>query len=235
VSAERRRLEALGVGLAAVALLVGLALVSGMAAGPGQANLVGSAGAAIHGFLVEAFGPAALLVVALPLVWSLACFGLADSVVALRWSGLASGLLIGLPILAWLAGGEEIAAWWGRTGGGALASGFGRVGSALIVAAGLVAVTVLTLGWSPVSGLGGLARGLASGGRSLRGAAGRTVGLLRRGADRLAGRSGGGGAENPWEAAALVHEGEEEGEEDAAGRSCRPSTSSRCRTRRPGG
>ena len=221
---ERQRREALGVGLSAITLLVGLALASGYLGPPGGGgNLVGPVGAAIHRGLSAALGPASFLVL-LPLAAGAAySFGLTDRAGALRWAVLAVGGALVLPPFLHLAGAEAgRAGWWGVESGRVLGAAFGRVGGLLTTGSLLLALLVLTLGWSPVEGVHGVVRwmGRAYSGTSDAfadaGEGGRS--LLASAADWL--RPGGDGG-NPWEDAARSREeatrpaGSSEGAEDA--------------------
>ena len=195
---ERRRREALGVGLLALAVLTGLALGSGWTGGEG--NLVGPAGAALEDGLHLAVGPLAAVLVLLLAVWSLRCFDLMETGTAVRGSVFLGVLLAAGPPGLFLAGvGEAAAGWWGRAFGEILRAVFGTVGGGLIVAATLVAASVLTLGWSPARGVGGLVGATGRAVSALAAGARRTGAAVRRGADRLRGRVGPGGApSNPW-------------------------------------
>ncbi len=198
---SRRREEALGVGLVALGVLLGLAIIPGeLAAGPGHPNLIGPAGAALARWLGYAFGPSAFLVAVVPVVWGLHCFGLYDRGEAGRWSGFVGALLFLVPAGVWLLAGGAVAepsvhvGAVGRTLGILLAGGFGAVGGLLILAGLLLSVSVLTLGWSPSAGFGRLTRGL-------RGALSGVGRLLRAGGSALGRRREASPPESPWESA----------------------------------
>ncbi len=148
---ERQRREALGVGLAAVGILVTLALVPQLL--PGRAdsgNLIGPAGELLSAGLSTVFGIASVLVAAPAFVWALWCFGVIENRTALRWSLLSVGGMLFLPTGWWFLGGSDAGAGWlGRAAAGVLTAAFGNVGARLIVAALVLALIVLTLGVSP--------------------------------------------------------------------------------------
>jgi S-DNA-T family DNA segregation ATPase FtsK/SpoIIIE len=200
---EKQRAEALGLGLAALGLLVALAIVSGAVASDGG-NLIGPAGGLIHRGLNAAFGVVGVLVTVPAFVWALRSFGLVHDERALRWSILSVGLLITAPTLLWLLSAAGGLSWEGRAGVvgssvGALAlSVFGPVGSLLLTTTLLLALLVLTLAWSPSSSLGTAARVIGSAtrraGNALRAGVGRARERLRDTRDER--------EMSPWEAAA---------------------------------
>jgi S-DNA-T family DNA segregation ATPase FtsK/SpoIIIE len=168
---SRRRQEALGTGLVALGVLLGLAILPPALSSAGEApNLIGPAGAALYRWLAYAFGPMAFLVAVAPVVWGLHCFGLYDQEEAGRWSGFLGALVLLVPAAVWLLRGEasltrgEGIGAIGRTLGILLEGGFGTVGGVLILVGVLLSVSVLTLGWSPSSGLGRLLRGMRAAG-----------------------------------------------------------------------
>jgi len=208
------------VGLVALGLLLTLAILpAALSSGAAGGNLVGPAGAALYRWLSYAFGPTAFLVAALPIIWSLWCFGLAEPETAGRWSAFAATVLALVPTGIWLltgggaAGYRESIGAVGRTFGILLQGGFGTAGGAIILLGVLVALSVLTLGWSPSRGFGGLVRavggGLTGAGRLARAAGGRA-----RTAARAAGGAASGGEPSPWETVRAV--GEEDGAEPEA-------------------
>ena len=203
---ERRRREALGVGLLALSVLVALALVSGWTAGEG--NLVGAAGAALHRWLGRAVGPVSAVLI-LPLVLGgLACFRLLERTTAVRGSIFAAVFLATVPPGLRLLGADvDAGGWWGGVSGELVRAAFGTVGGALVVTALLLASSVLTLGWSPARGVGGLlgAVGRAGGAvaAGLRGAAT----AVRKGGAAAGWLGGGAPADNPWQDAARQQEG----------------------------
>lgn len=166
---ERRRREALGIGLIALGILVSLAVIppvfSGSAA---ERNLIGPAGALLRLGLDAVFGVAAVLVGLPAFAWAGWCLGLAERRTAIRASILIGGTIGTLPAAWWLgaralgAGGER-AGWLGRTIGELLTAAFGSVGAQLIVVAILISIGVLILGWSPVRTVGRTARAIVTG------------------------------------------------------------------------
>ncbi len=157
---ERKRVEALGVGLIALGILVSLAVIPSLLSGAeGEGNLIGPAGALLQSGLWTLFGMAAVLVSLPAFVWAAWCFGLIERSTAMRWSLLLGGALILVPT-AWWLGSESLgrsgvgAGWLGRTAADLLAAAFGTVGAQLIVAALVLSLAVLTLGWSPVRAAG---------------------------------------------------------------------------------
>ncbi len=224
MSEERQRREALGVGLAGSALLLALALVSGLAAPDG--NLVGPAGERLHVWLTAAVGPSALLSVVPLAVGALYGFGLAGRERALRWTAFAAACVALVPPLLQLAGAPESwAGWWGVRAGEVARAGLGTVGGLVVVSAALLALTVLTLRWSPVAGVRGVAAGIRDaldgagrGWRSVLDAADRAVGAVTgRGGARPAGR-------NPWEDAARDGEADAPAAAEAADATGRDGT-----------
>jgi S-DNA-T family DNA segregation ATPase FtsK/SpoIIIE len=211
---DRHRQEALGVGLFALGLLLALAIVPpALSAAPGGPNLVGPAGAALYRWLSYAFGPVAFLVAAVPVVWGLQCFEVFDGVEAGRWSAFLGALILLVPAGVWLLRGEASATAGdsigavGRTLGILLSGWFGVVGGSLILAGVLLSVSVLTLGWSPLRGLGRLSRSAGGLARSAGGA-------VRAASDALGRRREEAGSAapeaSPWESVRARAEGASE-------------------------
>jgi len=176
VPTERHRREALGLALLALGVLLALAVLPSPWVSE-SGNLVGPAGSWIRDLLVRLFGVPGFLVVAIPVVWALHLFDLVPRGTGVRWSIFAVGGLLLLPPLLRIVVEEGPG---GRVGEGVaepLASAFGPIGAGLILGSALLALSVLTLGWSPrewAASLGragrkisGLARGLAAGARGL--------------------------------------------------------------------
>ncbi len=162
---ERQRREALGLGLIVAGLLMALAVLSPVLAGPDR-NLIGPAGGLLETGLSFLFGPLAVLAALPPLVWGVHFLGVGERGQALRGSLLPAGLLLVLPTFVWLAlaretGSAEGVGWLGGALGGALQTAFGWVGALLIAVALLGVTLVLTLGWS-------LAQAVVGGGRLAR-------------------------------------------------------------------
>ncbi len=166
---ERQREEALGVGLIALALLLGLAVLSPLFTGSVEAgNLIGPVGELVRYGLWTVFGWSSVLVVIPAAVWGLRFLGVIPSGAAVRTTVLAAGVILVAPTAWWLLSGvtdpsvSPGAGWLGRTVGGLLVGGFGPLGANLIVFASLLTLLVLTLGWGPfraaLRGLRGLLR-----------------------------------------------------------------------------
>ncbi|MEJ2369902.1 MAG: DNA translocase FtsK 4TM domain-containing protein [Gemmatimonadales bacterium] len=141
-SENQARYEALGVALFALGVLLLLALgwprvVTGR-------NPIGPVGALLDSWFLVAFGGFGFLVAIPAFVWGLDSFGVIRRSVAVRASAFAVVLLVFLPALAWLIDSES-GGWLGIAVGPLLLSGFGTLGSVLIVAAVLLIATVLTL------------------------------------------------------------------------------------------
>ncbi|MGH7540091.1 MAG: hypothetical protein ACRELC_03735, partial [Gemmatimonadota bacterium] len=156
---ERQRREALGVGLLALGLLVGLSLLSPALSGGG--NWIGPAGDVLYEVGRSIFGVLALLAAPPLLVWGLERLGLLPTALALRATLLLVGVLVLVPAVGWLmaaipsgaAGGavDSVRGWPGAGGigralGSALDAGFGRIGGLLIATSLLLVLVVLTSG-----------------------------------------------------------------------------------------
>jgi S-DNA-T family DNA segregation ATPase FtsK/SpoIIIE len=193
---ERQRTEALGVGLLALGLLLGLAIVPPvLRGGEPEPNLIGPAGAILSHLLISGIGGSAVLVAIAPVVWAIRCFARLGRDAAIRWSIFLGVAAVFVPTAWWLVGrtmGETATGggWLGSALGGVLLRGFGNVGAQLIVIAVLVSLTVLTFGWSPADSAeaaargakGGVAvagRGVASAWRRLKGGVARLFALPR--------------------------------------------------------
>jgi S-DNA-T family DNA segregation ATPase FtsK/SpoIIIE len=177
---ERQRTEALGVGLLALSLLLALAIVPPvLRGGEPEPNLIGPAGAILSHLLISGIGGSAVLVAVAPLVWSIRCFDRLSRDAAIRWSIFLGVAALFVPTAWWLVshsmgGAASGGGWLGGALGGVLLQGFGNVGALLIVFAVLIALTVLTFGWSPAESAEAAARGAKGGavvaGRGLAGA-----------------------------------------------------------------
>ena len=187
---ERQRTEALGVGLLALALLLGLAIVPPvLRGGDPEPNLIGPAGAILSHLLISGIGGSAVLVAIAPAVWAIRCFDRLSRDAAIRWSIFLGVTAVFVPTAWWLvgqsmAGSASGGGWLGLALGGVLLRGFGNVGAQLIVVAVLVSLTVLTFGWSPADSAEAAARGARGGvavaGRGVAGALRRLNGGLAR-------------------------------------------------------
>jgi DNA segregation ATPase FtsK/SpoIIIE, S-DNA-T family len=217
---DRQRAEALGVGLLALGVLLVLAILPPiLAGGDAESNLIGPVGGLIHGALVFLLGGSAILVAVPAFGWGLERLSVLSRESAIRWSVFCGGSILFLPAAWWLAGRslERDPVGAGRLGAGAgavLVAAFGTVGAWLIVGAVLLALAVLSFGWSPTRSAGAAGRGA----RGAAVAAGRgLVGVSRRVGAALPRRSGPPeGAETPWERARTATPEPESGEETAS-------------------
>ncbi|MDT8436042.1 MAG: DNA translocase FtsK 4TM domain-containing protein [Gemmatimonadota bacterium] len=198
---ERRRAEALGVGLIALGILLLLAILPPLLRGGEGAQLIGPAGALVHEGLATLFGGSALLVAVPAFAWGLERLGRLQRESAIRWSVFGGGALLCLPGAWWMASGRppvaesDGAGWLGSSLGGLLVAGFGVVGAWLILVAVLLALVVLAFGWSPFRGVGTAARGATQGAAAL----GRRAGRMARGARGWTlGRAGDERDGGPW-------------------------------------
>ena len=189
VSEEQRR-EIGGVALLAVALFFLLALLPVSILGArGEVwfpsdNMMGPAGGVVRGMLVLAFGASAVLAPVLVALGGLRAGDWLAPVRALRFALLSAGLLVLLPILLWVLGAEPAAGWLGEALGAPLVRLVGPLGAGLATGVALVALSVGTLGWNPLSSV---ARGMLAGGD----AAGRTARALAERSAELAERGKG--------------------------------------------
>ncbi len=194
--------EALGVALLALGALLLLAVGLPRIAADGR-NLIGPVGVLLDGWLVVAVGGFGFLVVVPALIWGLYSFGLMSRSVALRASIFGITLMVFVPTLGWLLS-SSAGGWVGRAAGHLLVSGFGTLGAFLIVAAVLLAVTVLALELSVVRAAGRLAtltwRGIRRSGVWVWGALYWVVQRLAGAAASL--RSSPAEPESPWESTA---------------------------------
>lgn len=221
---ERQRSEALGVGLVALALLVALSILYPVFVGDGE-NLMGPAGDALHTAGSAAFGSLAVLATLPPFMWGASLLGLTSRETAVRWSLLSMAVLLLGPALYQLVSestGSTLVdtGWVGETLAAALARGFGLVGGALVATAALIALSVLTLGWSPVglltkggraalTAFGWTGAGMRALARSIRALGVVLLGRHRDGHPRP--------TLSPWEARAEEEEAEKAAEEESAG------------------
>jgi S-DNA-T family DNA segregation ATPase FtsK/SpoIIIE len=150
---ERQRLEALGIGLMALGVLITLATLY-PALAPTEANLIGPAGAAVYRWGSAAFGLLTFLITVPAFAWGAYCLRLTGRETAIRMSILGPGLMLLLPSGFWLLSGQDEAAagaagWLGRTVGGLVSAAFGSLGAGLILGALILVLVVATLGLSP--------------------------------------------------------------------------------------
>ena len=174
---EEQRREIGGVALMAVALFLLLSLlpVSMLGAGAVQwfpsGNMMGPTGRLLRQGLEFTFGVPMFLAPALFVVAGLKAGGWFPPDHAARLAVLDAGLLVLVPTLSWVLGGEQGAGWLGEGLGAPLIGLVGRFGAVLVASVGLVVLSVGTLGWNPLRSVG---RGVLAGGD----AAGRTARVL---------------------------------------------------------
>jgi S-DNA-T family DNA segregation ATPase FtsK/SpoIIIE len=175
---EEQRREIGGVALLALALFLLLALLPPSLLGSlGTAwfpsgNMMGPAGRLMKQGLALTFGASMFLAPALFVIGGLKAGGWLPAGRANRFVLLDVGLLVLVPTLLWVVVGTELAAGWlGEALGAPLLSMVGSLGAVLITGAGLVVLSVGTLGWNPLRSVG---RGVRAGGD----AAGRTARAL---------------------------------------------------------
>jgi len=179
LSREQQR-EILAVGLLALALFVLLSLVPVSVLGERggewfpSGNSMGVLGGTVRGLLLAFFGTSAFLLPALVVFGGLRVGGWLSQSWVIRLAVLVAGLLIILPIGAWIlfaVDSPETAGWVGAHLGGPLVDLVGQLGATLISGVLLVALSVGTLGWNPLRTFG---KGVVAGGE----VAGRTAKVL---------------------------------------------------------
>ena len=176
---REQKQEIIAVGLLALALFVLLSLlpVSIIGGRAGEwlpsGNFVGPVGATVGTLLKAFFGASAFIVPALLGFAGLRVGSWLSEYWTSRLSVLAAGLLFVSPIATWvlLDGPESAAGWLGAALGAPLVDLVGVIGTLLLLGAGVIALSVGTLGWNP---LGSVGRGVVAGGE----AAGRTARVL---------------------------------------------------------
>ncbi|HSM61796.1 MAG TPA: DNA translocase FtsK [Longimicrobiales bacterium] len=181
--------EILALGLLALALVMFVSLVPvtllgerGMEWFP-SGNAMGVVGATLRALLRALLGGFAFLVPSLVAVGGLRAGEWLSAERSLRVTVLALGLAVLGPVVVWvLAASPETAGWLGRTFGAPLEDLFGWLGALLLSGAGLLVLSVASLGWNPVRSLGrGVAAGGGFAGRTARALAGRAPGARARG------------------------------------------------------
>ncbi len=174
--------EILGLAVAALALLVLFALVPigwlgdwGAQTFP-SGNLIGRVGAFLRAITVAFAGVAALALPVLMFVGGLRLTGWLDGLKSLRAAILSVGLLILVPPFLQIVGlGPEWTGWLGQTLGAPLEQYVGWLGGSLVLASGLVILSVATLRFNPLKPLAALMARLGRGagkGALMAGAAG---------------------------------------------------------------
>ena len=166
---REQKQEIIAVGLLALALFVLLSLlpVSIIGGRAGEwlpsGNFVGPVGATVGTRLKAFFGASAFIVPALLGFAGLRVGSWLSEYWTSRLSVLAAGLLFVSPIATWvlLDGPESAAGWLGAALGAPLVDLVGVIGTLLLMGAGVIALSVGTLGWNP---LGSVGRGVVAGG-----------------------------------------------------------------------
>ena len=178
---EQQR-EILGVGLLALALFVLLSLLPvWLLGGGGEGNPVGVVGGTLRGLLVAFLGGSSFLVPLLLAFVGLQVGAWLSEDWTRRLSVLTGGLLVLSPIgtWVWLDGPDTAAGWLGANLGGPLVDLVGFFGASLVTGSGLVALSIGTLAWNPLSSF---VKGMMVGGE----AAGRTARALAERGKELA-------------------------------------------------
>ena len=173
-----QRSELLALTLVALALFLLLALVPVGSLGSRvvrmfqSGNAMGPIGAAVAAGMWAAVGGSAVVIPGLLLLGGLRAGGWLGRANTLRLGALGIGLLLLVPPAAYvLAPASQGYGWLGSALGAPLVAALSWLGTFLFLAVLLVALSVVTLGWRPVSAVG---QGVALGG----GAVGRGVGFL---------------------------------------------------------
>jgi DNA segregation ATPase FtsK/SpoIIIE, S-DNA-T family len=175
LTTEQRR-EIGGIACLVVALFLALALIPLGLLGVGavdrfpSGNLMGAVGRVLSDAVVWLLGPAPSIGV--PLVVGVTGLGLAgwmDGNRAFRIGALLLGVTLLLPLLLFSLGpAPQVGGVLGRELGGFLVAAFGPLGSILVTLAGLIVLSVGTVGWNPLRPVARLAA--AGGGAAARGA-----------------------------------------------------------------
>ncbi len=175
--------EMLALGLLALALFMLLSFVPVSVLGARGAewfpsgNTMGTVGATLKALLGAFLGYASYLVPLLVILGGLWAGGWLSVQRSVRLFALAMGLLILLPIGAWVVWADaQAAGWFGWWAGVPLVQLLGWLGTLLLDVFALIALSVATLGWNPVRSVG---RGVAAGG-DLAGRGFRAVSAKRR-------------------------------------------------------
>jgi len=179
VTREQQR-EILAIGLLALACFVLLALVPVSILGDRglrwfpSGNAMGFVGGTLRGLLHAFFGVSAFLVPPLLAIGGLRAGGWMGTERSVRLGLLNLGLLLLIPLSTWIVAADHpsAAGWLGAHLGSPLVGSVGALGAALVGLAGLVILSVGTLGWNPLRSVG---RGVVAGGE----VAGRTARALK--------------------------------------------------------
>lgn len=185
LSRDQQR-EILAVGLLALSLFLLLSLLPVGVFGSGgdewfpSGNMMGILGATVRALLVTFSGAAAILIPALMTVVGLWAGEWISEGASRRVGLLGAGLLFLMPTGLWvLSQDPQLSGWVGATLGAPLLDLVGWLGALLVASVGLVALSVITLGWNPLRSVG---RGVVAGG----GVAGRTAKALAEKGKELA-------------------------------------------------
>ena len=158
---QDQRREIVAVGLLAVALFFLLSLLPvSLLGGRGAAwfpsgNVLAAAGGTIRGLLTAFVGSTAILIPLLLTVAGLRAGDWLSQERSVRLALLLGGLAVLVPPALWVIVETPTAAGWlGVRLGSPLVELVGRFGALLVSAAGLVALSVATVGWNPIRSVG---------------------------------------------------------------------------------
>lgn len=164
---EEQRREIAAIGLVAVALLFLLSLLPVTVFGAAgeewfpSGNMIGVLGGTLRGLLVAFVGVSAVLVPLLVAVGGLRAGDWLSPERCLKVAVLLAGLILLVPIFAWItADSPEAAGWLGTSLGGPLVGLLGDLGALLVAGVLFVALSVATLSWNPLRSVG---RGVMAG------------------------------------------------------------------------
>jgi S-DNA-T family DNA segregation ATPase FtsK/SpoIIIE len=151
---QQRDILALGLLALALALLLSLLPVSWLGARGANwfpsGNAMGDVGARVRGLLAAGVGAAALLAPALVAVVGLRVGEWLSANWTLKLSLLLAGLLLLVPLGAFLLAGDASGGWLGDALGGPLVGAIGPFGSVIVVGVLGVALSIATLSWNPL-------------------------------------------------------------------------------------
>jgi S-DNA-T family DNA segregation ATPase FtsK/SpoIIIE len=158
---RQQQREILAMGLLALALFTLVSLVPVSILGQGalerfpSGNAMGIVGATLRALLRAFLGGASVLVPLLVAVGGLRAGEWLSAERSLRLALFMLGLLILVPLGAWVVfSSPEAAGWLGTRLGRAIMDLIGWLGALMVTAVGLIALSVGTLGWNPVRSLG---------------------------------------------------------------------------------
>ncbi|MBI4520830.1 MAG: DNA translocase FtsK 4TM domain-containing protein, partial [Gemmatimonadetes bacterium] len=173
---KEQQKELLGVGLLALALFVGLALLPVAVFGESgprwfpSGNTMGVVGGVVAGALIAGLGAAAVCVPVLLALGGLRAAAWWEDLPTVRVGIFVLGLLFLLPAAVYVAGGgPPNHGALGRWTGEPLVAAFGWLGAGLVLGAGFALLSVGTLAWNPLrAAASALGRGGTLLGRMLR-------------------------------------------------------------------